>query len=285
MLMPRGRHAKLNYEDIVLDRIRIVLVEPSHPGNIGGAARAMKTMGMNQLVLVNPGRFPDPQADWRAAGAMDVLDEAVVVDDLATALDGCRFVVGTSTRMRSIPWPVISAKELGSVLAEQPRDSEIAVLFGREDSGLSNEELQSCHVHMQIPSSEVYGSLNLAMAVQVVCYEVFQHQIQADEQGLSNLAKDLATDGERAEILTQGTRIWDKEPATVAQFDALMAHWEEVLVGSGFIKAENPGHTLTRLRRMFMRHQLDETEVQIMRGALKHLAHGGLKDSDDRLNK
>lgn len=284
MLIPEGRHAKLNYEDIVLDRIKIVLVEPSHPGNIGGAARAMKTMGMNRLVLVNPGRYPDPQADWRAAGAMDVLDSATVVDDLAAALEGSRFVVGTSTRMRSIPWPVISAKEIGRVLSEQPHDSEIAILFGREDSGLSNEELQSCHVHMQIPSSEVYGSLNLAMAVQVVCYEIFQHQLHAVDGIFSNSVKDFAKDGERAEASALGTRIWDKNPATVEQFDALMVHWEEALVGSGFIKAENPGHTLTRLRRMFMRHQLDETEVQIMRGVLSQFAAGVIQQSDDRSN-
>jgi tRNA (cytidine32/uridine32-2'-O)-methyltransferase len=282
MLMPEGQHAKLNYEDIVLDRIRIVLVEPSHPGNIGGAARAMKTMGMQRLVLVNPGRYPDPQADWRAAGAMDVLDSATVVDDLAAALEGCRFVVGTSTRMRSIPWPVISAKELGGVLAEQPGETDIAILFGREDSGLSNEELQSCHVHMQIPSSDIYGSLNLAMAVQVVCYEIFQHQLQAPDGAASNSVKDLAKEGERLEASALGTRIWDKDPATVEQFDALMVHWEQALVASGFIKAGNPGHTLTRLRRMFMRHQLDETEVQIMRGALKHFAVGVAQQSDDR---
>lgn len=272
MLMPDGQHAKLNYEDIVLDRIRIVLVEPSHPGNIGGAARAMKTMGIQKLFIVNPGRYPDPQADWRAAGAIDVLDSASVVDDLAAAIKGCRFVVGTSTRMRSIPWPVISVKELGGVLAEQPDDTDIAILFGREDSGLSNEELQSCHVHMQIPSSEVYGSLNLAMAVQVVCYEIFQHQLQEAEGVASNSVKGLAKDGGRLEASALGTRIWDKDPATVEQFDALMKHWEEVLISSGFIKAENPGHTITRLRRMFLRHQLDETEVQIMRGALKHFS-------------
>ncbi len=280
--MPSGQHAKLNYEDIVLDRIRIVLVEPSHPGNIGGAARAMKTMGVDRLVLVNPGRYPDPQADWRAAGATDVLDSATVVDDVATAIAGCRFVVGTSTRMRSIPWPVISAKELGGLLTGQPDDSEIAILFGREDSGLSNEELQSCHVHMQIPSSEVYGSLNLAMAVQVVCYEIFQHQRQAPDAVASNSVKDLAKHGERLEASVLGTRIWDKDPATAAQFEALMAHWEEALVNSGFIKAENPGNTLTRLRRMFMRHQLDETEVQIMRGVLSQFATAAKQPSDDR---
>ena len=116
----------------------------------------------------------------------------------------------------------------------------------------------------------------------MVCYEIFQHQLQTGESIASNSVKDLAKDGERAEVSALGTRIWDKDPATAEQFDALMVHWEEALVGSGFIKAENPGHTLTRLRRMFMRHQLDETEVQIMRGVLSQFAKGGVQQSDDR---
>jgi tRNA (cytidine32/uridine32-2'-O)-methyltransferase len=272
MLIPEPLHAKSNYEDIVLQRIKIVLVEPSHPGNIGGAARAMKTMGMDQLVIVNPQRYPDPQADWRAAGAMDVLDAATVVVDLASALKNCHFVVGTSTRMRSIPWPVITAKDLGRVVDEQSPDAKIAILFGREDSGLSNEELRNCNVHMQIPSSEVYGSLNLAMAVQVVCYEIFQHHLQDRGAALDLSSNDSARQGEVTLAPAGAIRIWDKAPASAEQFDALMAHWEQALIASGFIKAENPGHTVTRLRRMFMRHQLDETEVQIMRGALKHFA-------------
>jgi tRNA (cytidine32/uridine32-2'-O)-methyltransferase len=247
----------------LFQRIRIVLVEPSHPGNIGGTARAMKTMGLHQLVLVNPARYPDPQADWRAAGAMDVLDGARVVMDVTEAIADCHYVIGTSTRARAIPWPAVLAKDLGPVLVEQAQDAEIAILFGREDSGLSNDELQRCHTHLQIPSSKEYGSLNLAMAVQVICYEIFQYmeqtsvQVSADSQSVQE------------EVSAIGRRIWDKDPASGVQMDKLIEHLEQVMVASGFVDPANPGNTVTRLRRLFMRQQLDETEVQILRGMLK----------------
>ena len=244
----------------MLDRIRIVLVEPRHPGNIGSAARAMKTMGIEQLVLVNPARFPDPQADWRAAGAMDVLDQAVVVADVGAAVADCNLLVGTSTRSRHIPWPVVRAKDIAPYLAEQPDTSSMAILFGREDSGLTNEELQLCDCHLQIPSSSVYGSLNLAMAVQVVCYELFQH---GDANAGDALDAQGATSGPQ--------RIWDRPPATQKQFESMVDHLQQTLEKSGFVDPEAPGHTLTRLRRLLARHQLDETEVQILRGVLKHL--------------
>ena len=247
----------------LFQRIRIVLVEPSHPGNIGGTARAMKTMGLERLVLVKPARFPDPQADWRAAGAADVLDAALVVSDVATAVSDCHYVVGTSTRARAIPWPAVLARDIGPVLTQQAPEAEIAILFGREDSGLSNEELQRCHTHLQIPSSRVYGSLNLAMAVQVICYEIFQH-LESTEIQISGDTKQ-----EDTVLSGLGSRIWDKDPATGQQLDGLVAHLESLAVESGFVNAQKSGNTLTRLRRLFMRQQLDETEVQILRGLLR----------------
>ena len=255
----------------MLDRIRIVLVEPRHPGNIGSAARAMKTMGINQLVLVNPSRFPDPQADWRAAGAMDVLDNATVVDDVAAAVRDCHVLVGTSTRTRHIPWPVVMAREVAPYLAEQPATASMAILFGREDSGLTNEELQRCHSHLQIPSSRIYGSLNLAMAVQVVCYELFQY-VEATKIGAASPVDDASNPSEL--IGGDGRRIWDRPPATQQQFESMLEHLQQTLEKSGFVDPETPGHTFTRLRRMLARHQLDETEVQILRGVLKHLNSG-----------
>lgn len=249
----------------LFDRIRIVLVEPSHPGNIGGAARAMKTMGLHHLALVKPARFPDPQADWRAAGAMDVLDSASVVADVSAAVAGCHYVVGTSTRARAIPWPAILAKDLGAALTGQPTEGQIAILFGREDSGLSNEELQRCHTHLQIPSSKEYGSLNLAMAVQVVCYEIFQHLEDVQIQTTSGADQDQTL------MPGQGSRIWDKDPASGQQVDGVLEHLEQLMVQSQFIERDNPGNTVARLRRLFMRAQLDETEVQILRGLLKSL--------------
>lgn len=231
-----------------LSRIRVVLVEPSHPGNIGGAARALKTMGLARLAVVNPLRFPDPQAEWRAAGAGDVLEAVEVFDSVAEAIADCDWVVGTSTRSRRIPWPVKSAEEVAADILARPSGSQVAVLFGREANGLSNEELQACHCHLQIPANPEYPSLNLAMAVQVVCYELFKQ-----------------TGTVRPEAA------WDQAPATAAAFDGFMSHLCEVLVNGRFLDPDNPGQTVTRLRRLFLRAGLDEKEVQMLRGVLKEL--------------
>lgn len=225
--------------------VRIVLVEPSHPGNIGGTARALKTMGQSELFLVNPKRYPDPQADWRAAGALDVLDSAQVVATVAEAISDCDWVIGTSTRLRRIPWPVASPVEIADQLSTQ--SGKVAILFGREDSGLSNDELRSCNYHLQIPASPDYPSLNLAMAVQVVCYELFQVDLAAQPAP------------------------WDRRMATVAEVDGMLEHLNQGLVALGFLAADNPGQTMTRLRRLFKRVQLDETEVQILRGVAKYM--------------
>ncbi len=241
-----------------LDRIRMVLVEPNHPGNIGAAARALKVMGLCELAVVNPERFPDPQAEWRAAGAQDVLEATTVYASLDDAIADCHWVVGTSTRQRRIPWPLKSAEEIAhEAIARQSQDpnSRIAILFGREASGLTNDELQKCHCHLQIPAHPDYPSLNLAMAVQVVGYELFK---QALAQG----------GGGDKPVLD----IWDRAPATVQQMQGLMTHLESVLVSSGFLDPANPGQSLTRLRRLFTRIQLDETEVQMLRGVLHHLS-------------
>jgi tRNA (cytidine32/uridine32-2'-O)-methyltransferase len=235
--------------DDPLARIRIVLVEPSHPGNIGGAARAMKTMGLGRLAVVNPQRFPDPQAQWRAAGAQDVLEAIAVHTSVDEAIADCRFVVGTSTRIRRIPWPVHSAEEVAQEILAQPPGSEIAILFGREASGLSNEELQRCHCHLQIPANPVYPSLNLAMAVQVVCYELFKQSGQAPVVDAS----------------------WDQPLATMAQLEGFFGHLESVLVSSDFVDPTNPGQTMTRLRRLFTRVRLDDKEIQMLRGVLTQL--------------
>ena len=231
--------------------LRIVLVEPSHPGNIGAVARAMKTMGLSALTLVRPARFPDPQADWRASSAIDVLDAATVVDDLTDAIDACGLVVGTSTRSRRVPWPLISAenfaKEVGTGLGS---DRPIAVLFGREASGLTNDELMRCQMHLQIPAHPAYPSLNLAMAVQVVTYELFKHTQVQPRAPKSD---------------------WDRKPARVADVEAFYDHLERVLTTIEFYDPKAPRAALTRLKRMFARVQLDETEVGMLRGVLTHV--------------
>jgi tRNA (cytidine32/uridine32-2'-O)-methyltransferase len=232
-----------------LEHVRIVLVETSHPGNIGGAARAMKTMGLEHLWLVRPTRYPDPQAEWRAAGALDVLDRAVVVDSLDAAIADCTLVIGTSTRTRRIPWPLLTPRELGDRLSGESPRSPIALLFGREASGLTNDELQRCHLHLQIPANPAYPSLNVAMAVQVVCYELH-----------------LATLEARVE-----TESWDREPASVAAVDGLLVHLEEVLTRVEFLDRGNPGQVMTRLRRLFTRIRPDDTEIKMLRGALTEI--------------
>ena len=231
-----------------LDRIRTVLVETHHPGNIGGAARALRTMGLSQLVLVRPVRYPDPQAEWRAAGGVDVLREARVVESLDSAIGDCGFVVGTSTRSRRIPWPVASAQEAAERIVAEAAGRPVAILFGREASGLENDELQRCHLHLQIDANPDYPSLNLAMAVQVVAYEI-----------------------RRAVLCGKPAEPWDRLPATVADVDALMKHLEAVLVEVDFLDPGNPGQTMTRLRRLFARIQPDDTEVKMLRGILTEI--------------
>ena len=228
--------------------VRIVLVEPSHPGNIGGAARAMKTMGLGDLIVVRPVRFPDPQAQWRAAGAGDVVDAARVVDDLDEAIADCGWVVGTSARARRVPWPVETAAEFADRLARGGLGGRpVAILFGRETSGLSNDELNRCNLHLVIPACTAYSSLNLAMAVQVVCYEI--HKAMADAP----------------------VRQWDRPLASAAEMRGLYRHLERVLGAIGFQGPRTPRATMTRLRRLFNRVHADETEVAILRGVLTHV--------------
>ena len=235
-----------------LNNIRIVLVAPSHPGNIGAAARAMKTMGLSRLVLVNPQRYPDPQAEWRAASATDVLDECRVCASLDEAIGDCHWIVGTSARPRRIPWPVADVRASAQKLLAEAAAGHVAVLFGREADGLSNEELQRCNAHLRIPASPEYPSLNIAMAVQVVAYELFAAQAAPVESE------------------------WDRPPATAAEVEAMLAHLEQLLVAADFLDPENPGQTLTRLRRLAVRAGLDQTEVRMLRGIANQLEkHGG----------
>lgn len=228
--------------------VRIVLVEPSHPGNIGGAARAMKTMGLRSLYLVRPRRFPDPQADWRASQAVDVVAAAVVVDRLDEAIGDCALAIGTSTRERRIPWPRADAATVAARLAAEGDEQPVAILFGRETSGLTNEELQRCQLHLTIPAHPEYPSLNLAMAVQVVCYELFKAGSGADAPATS-----------------------DRRLATVDELEALFAHLETALLRIGFLNPRAPRQAMTRLRRMFGRVALDETELGMLRGILTHM--------------
>lgn len=232
--------------------IRFVLVGPSHPGNIGAAARAMKNMGFEDLALVRPERFPDPQAEWRAAAAADVLAGASIHASLDDAIADCVLVAGTSARRRSVPWPTRSADEFAAEVRAQTAAGPVAVLFGRETSGLSNAELQRCHLHVTIPTAAAYPSLNLAMAVQVVAYE---------------LRKALWRQAPTPEVDDR----WDRRPATAADIAAMLAHLERTLLAIGFHDPQAPRQTMTRFRRLFARVRPDETEVAMLRGVLTHV--------------
>lgn len=250
--------------------IRIVLVEPSHPGNIGGAARAMKTMGLRDLAIVNPLRFPDPQAVWRAAGAVDLVDGARVFGGVEGAIADCGWVVGTSARSRRVPWPVATVEQFADRLAREDLGGKpTAILFGREDRGLSNSELECCNLHLVIPANPEYPSLNLAMAVQVVCYEIRRALMRAATADAAPAGLSLAT-------ANRGTAPglpadWDRSPASGADLAALYRHLSRVLTAIKFQDPGNPRLAMTRLRRMFARMRPDQTEVAILRGVLTRI--------------
>jgi TrmH family RNA methyltransferase len=227
-------------------RIRVILSNTSHPGNIGAAARAMKTMGLTQLVLVEPKRFPDAEATARASGADDVLANARLEAGIDAALAGCQLVIGASARSRSIPCPVIDPGECARKLYAESRHGDVAVLFGCEQSGLSNAEMDRCHFLVQIPTNPDYGSLNLAAAVQIICYEIMVAHLGQEGSGKDNGHVTVPVD----------------------EMERFYAHLEHVLVELDFLDPRNPRHLMRRLRRLFNRARPDSNEMNILRGIL-----------------
>ncbi|MBN7769253.1 tRNA (cytosine(32)/uridine(32)-2'-O)-methyltransferase TrmJ [Marinobacter daepoensis] len=250
----------LESTDTYNDQIRIVLVETTHSGNIGAVARAMKNMGLGNLWLVNPSSFPDEASYARASSAADVLDRAQVVSTLDEALSECVLVMGTSARGRKVPWPVVSPPQAAVTAAEHSSRGPVALVFGRESSGLSNEELQHCHYHIHIPSNPDYSSLNLAMAVQVICYELRMHYLRGLEEEESSPYLDA--------MLVPGDRGWDVPPATVNEVEGFFGHLEQMLEDVDFHRRDNPRQLMARLRRLFQRAQMDQMEINILRGVL-----------------
>ncbi len=229
-------------------RIRIVLVETSHPGNIGAAARAMKTMSLQRLYLVNPVEYPAAAATSRASGADDVLAAAVVCDSLSAALTGCTLVVGTSARSRRIKWPLLHPKQCAKRIYEDPGTGDVAIVFGRERSGLKNEEMDLCQTMLHIPTSDDYTSLNLAAAVQIIAYELYQQSLNG-EAPVSNNNDDVA--------------------ATHEQLEGYFSHLWEALIKIDFLDPDNPGQLKRRLRRIYSKARPTSNEVNILRGILK----------------
>ncbi len=237
----------------MLDNVRIVLVETSHTGNMGSVARAMKTMGLTNLWLVNPLVKPDSQAIALAAGASDVIGDAKIVDTLDEALAGCSLVVGTSARSRTLPWPMLDPRECGLKSISEAKHAPVAIVFGRERVGLTNEELQKCHYHVAIQANPEYSSLNLAMAVQILAYEV-------------RIAW-LATQQEGAEVEAE-----EEAPyPLVDDLERFYDHLERVMLNSGFIRANHPGQVMNRVRRLFTRARPESQELSILRGMLSSI--------------
>lgn len=229
--------------------IRIVLVGTTHPGNIGAVARAMKNMGLAELALVRPRHFPHEDATARASGAEDVLESARVVDDLADALADCRFVAGASARARTIDWPTLPPRECARRLADESASGVAAAVFGPEKSGLTNEDLDRCHALLTIPADPAFSSLNLAMAVQILCYEL---RLARTEAGPEAVPREVPL-------------------ASGEDLERFYAHLEQVLTASGFLDPENPRFLMRRLRRLFVRAEPDQNEVNILRGILAAL--------------
>jgi TrmH family RNA methyltransferase len=226
--------------------IRIVLVGTTHPGNIGAVARAMKNMGLADLALVNPKHFPHEDATARASGASDILDGAVVVENLAAALTDCVYVAGASARSRTINWPCMGPRDCAERMIKETAHGKVAAVFGPEKTGLHNDDLDLCHTLLTIPTDPGFSSLNLAMAVQVLTYEL-----------------------RVASTLNEGP-VFDVEapPATSAEMEHFYTHLEHVLTDVRFLDPDNPRHLMRRLRRLFIRARPDKNEINILRGIL-----------------
>lgn len=235
-------------------QVSIVLVNTSHPGNIGATARAMKNMGLSKLTLVQPEDFPSGVAVGRAVSAVDILDNARVVGSLQEAVEDCGLIIGASARSRTIPWPMLSPEQCGQKAVTEGAVNKVALVFGREDSGLNNEELQLCHFHVQIPADPNYSSLNLSAAVMVICYELRKAALAMEE--VPTAAED---------------EFWDQEKANGEQVEHFFTHLERVMIAIKFHDPEVPRQLMPRMRRLFSRIRIDVMEMNILRGILSNI--------------
>ena len=244
-------------DDITSPPVRFVLVKPTHPGNVGAAARAIKTMGFDQLRLVNPRRFPSDEASAMAAGADDLLDRAAPAASFAEAIGDCRLIIGASARLRHMKWPVLSPEAAAEKLVEFARCGPVAVAFGRESSGLSNEEMDLCQYLVHIPCNPRFKSLNLAAAVQVIAYEL-RKRLSADENATRSDAPDAGPDA----------------PASSEEVEGFYRHLEESLHATRFFQDRRSGSLMRRLRKLFNRTHLSRREVNILRGMISAFDRG-----------
>ncbi len=232
----------------MLDNIRIVLINTFHPGNIGAAARAMKNMGLSQLYLVEPRIYPSEEADSRAAGAKDVLDQATVVDTLEDAISDCQLVIGTSARNRSFDLPVFDARTCGEKVVAEANNGKVAIIFGRETMGLHNHELEQCNYHVYIPANPDYPVLNVSAAIQLVCYEVWQ---ASQQQAAAANPQDSA------------------EYPLHKEMQRFYEHLESALRKTRFIIPQHEGKVMKKLIRYFNRSRPEQIELNMLRGILR----------------
>lgn len=267
-----------------LSHVRIVMVNTTLPANIGSALRAMKTMGLSKLVLVAPKTYPHPDINALAAGAADLIDQIEIVARLEDAIQDCQLVFGTSARSRTIPWPLLDArpaaeKSLHAVVKQQ---QEIAIVFGREDRGLTNEELAMANYHVTIPVNDDYGVLNVAQAIQVICYEMRMAALQLIEQPQDTQATMQVTESQSMQ--------WDEPLVTHDQMQQFYPHLEKMLAEIEFMDPKNPRLLPLRLRRLFGRIQLDRMEYHLLRGiftrvqAMNNGSWKKTKDHEDQSN-
>ncbi len=236
--------------DEILQQLRIVMVYPAHPGNIGAAARAVKNMGLSKLVLVSPNRFPSFEAYQRAASADDVLDRASVVETLQQALRGCIYVAGTSARSRTLDWQVNSPDVCAQKCLGATTEGEVAIVFGRERSGLTNKELEQCNSLVHIPTDTAYSSLNVAAAIQIMTYELRRTM-------LKNRAMP---------VVKSEPKYRDDLPASADQLDGLYQHLYATLTELRFFGSHHPEKLMRRIKSLFNRAATTQREVAIFRG-------------------
>lgn len=236
--------------------IRIILVEPSHPGNIGAVARAMKNMGFSRLYLVNPKIFPCPESIWRAAHADDILEKTIVTTSFKEAICGCHEIIGASARMRVMQKTIFTAEKAAQkIINELPENKEIALIFGRESKGLKNEELKQCQYQLFIPAIEEYNSLNLAQAVQVVVYELYSQYLQLNKKTAYQLGKKSLS----------------VEKPTLDEMESLFAHVHETFLHTGFLNPKNPKSVMPRFRQIIHRSGIDKKDLDLLRGMLSSI--------------
>lgn len=232
----------------MLSNVKVVLVGTSHSGNIGSAARAMKVMGLSEMVLVDPQCEVDAQAVALAAGASEIALNARIVSSLEEAVEDCVLVVGSSARSRTLEWPMLDPRECGEKFAVEGQKHPVALVFGRERTGLTNEELQTCHYHVCIPANPEYSSLNLAMAVQTLCYEIRVAHLN--------------------QVQSQYAPQAEEEYPRHKELEMFYEHLEKVMIETQFISEAQPGQVMNKLRRLFNRARPEAQELNILRGVL-----------------